>query len=189
VVAYDAALVPKVFTNISWIAAAWALTAWYSCACAANCAAVSADILQARSRWPSGHGHSFCQAAVCGPVVFITCPICLVAQESGPLSGPEDAGLEWSSGTFDKSKGQAARFYMATSSAEEPCPRAVLAAQLALVHPFEPSVGEVRAGADRRAAAAAPQTCGAGAQLHAAAASSRAAGGGGMLSGSGSGAR
>src|ERR1700756_5068312 len=34
---------PKVLTNIWWISVACALTAWYIWACAANCAAVSAD--------------------------------------------------------------------------------------------------------------------------------------------------
>src|SRR5574337_509431 len=33
----------RVATNISWMAAAWALTSWYMAAWAANCAAVSAE--------------------------------------------------------------------------------------------------------------------------------------------------
>jgi hypothetical protein len=36
VAAYEPELVVNVLTNISWIAAAWALTAWYIWACAAN---------------------------------------------------------------------------------------------------------------------------------------------------------
>ena len=47
VIAYDPALVPSAFTNILWnilwLVPVWALTAWYIYACAANCAAVSAD--------------------------------------------------------------------------------------------------------------------------------------------------
>jgi hypothetical protein len=63
VAAYEWALAPSMFTNSSWIAAACALTAWYKCACDANCVAVKTDTASAAAGVTPVVGAA--EAAVC----------------------------------------------------------------------------------------------------------------------------
>ncbi|OBH58130.1 hypothetical protein A5686_24360 [Mycobacterium sp. E2479] len=66
VTAYDPELVLRALTNISWIAAVEALTAWYIGACAANCVAVSADTSSvAAGTAPVGANAAPAEAAGC----------------------------------------------------------------------------------------------------------------------------